>query len=146
MVIWASRYDAAQFEDYVASLELVLKESRCIFVQQPPVLNFGLGLSTVDWLGIYNHRGFNVSQLNVVEKNSFLLKRNSFESKLLTMFGRSERFTFLPTEDVFSLPEGRVRWWDGGSRIYYIDLDHLSAFGVDLLKEKLGAAINAALN
>lgn len=144
VVVYVTRYEARKYGDYPLSLRYVLDRAPCIFLQQPPVLNVE-NISLADQLSVYLSRGRSLDKLDIREKPESTLKRRRFEKSLFSEFGGSPGFIFLKTDDVFCQPSGQARWWDGTSRLYYRDDDHLSPGGASLLEERMLAAINAAL-
>ena len=145
-VLWVSRYDDRTYAEVSKSVGFVLEHTFCVFVQQPPILNIGDGLSTVDQFSYYKLvHGLRPDNLNIREKKTDWCKRKAIEAKLLAEFGNRRNFIYVATEDVFLRPGGRVRWWDGISKPYYIDDDHLSGFGAELLQAKLAEALEKAL-
>ena len=65
--------------------------------------------------------------------------------QLLAEFGANRRFICVETTTTFLRPDGKIRWWDGVSKINYIDDDHLSEYGAELLKQRLLSALDQAL-
>lgn len=146
LVVWVSRNDRRKYEDFAPALRRILETTPCIFVQQPPVLNIGDGLCTIDQFGYYKIKlGLDLNKLNIVEKRSVTLKRKSFDMGLLAEFGANNRFIYVETTTAFLQPDGKIRWWDGVSKINYIDDDHLSEYGAELLKPRLLLALDQAI-
>ncbi len=143
--LWIQRYDNREFEDFRKSIQYVVEHSTCVVFQQLPVLNIG-DVCTVNAFGYFrNLANKTLSQLNIVEKRWTTSKRRGCEAEILREFKGHPRFRWLDTNDEFLEPNGHIRWWDGKDRLYYIDDDHLSEYGVQLLGAKIERAILDAL-
>lgn len=139
------RYDHRRFEDLESSFREMLRHSRLIVMQQPPHLEIP-DLCTVDYFAfLRDRRGVSLPDLTVRESPLAQAARAEFEVKLQACFGGDPNFSFLRTEDLFTLPTGAVRWWDGAGALYYIDDNHLSEFGASLLAPRIEAAVRSAL-
>lgn len=139
------RYDHQRFEDLEPSFREMLRHSRLIVVQQPPHLEMP-DLCTVDYFAfLRDRRGVSLPDLTVRESPLAQAARAQFEVQLLACFGSNPNFSFVRTEDLFTLPDGAVRWWDGAGELYYIDNNHLSEFGARLVAPRIEAAVRKAL-
>jgi peptidoglycan/LPS O-acetylase OafA/YrhL len=139
------RYDHRQFEQLEPSFREMLRHSRLIVVQQPPRLDMP-DFCTVDYFAfLRDRRGVSLPDLAVHESPQAHASRVRFEGRLLDCFGGDPNFSFVRTEDLFTQPDGGVRWWDGAGALYYIDDNHLSEFGAGLVAPRLEAAVRKAL-
>lgn len=139
LCLFAMRYDGRRFEDYEASLAEILRHTRLVVVQQPPVLAIP-DICTVNYFAhLRDQQGVPLAERRVADRGR--AARRLFEDKLLAKFGDHPGFTFLRTEARLTTPQGDVRWWDGVSRLHYIDDDHLSEFGCELLAPLLEQAL-----
>ena len=140
------RYDHRRFEDLEPSFREMLRHSRLIVVQQPPRLGIP-DLCTVDYLAfLRDRRGVSLPNLSIHESPLTHASRVQFEGRLLDCFGGDPNFSFVRTEDLFTQPNGSVRWWDGAGTLYYIDDNHLSEFGAVLVAPRVEAAVRKALS
>lgn len=143
--LFVLRYDERPFEALEASFREILRHTRLIVVQQPPRLDIP-DLCTVDYFAFLRDKnGISLSGLIVQELPSARQARAQFEAQLLAHFGHNKNFIFVPTADLFTKPDGSVRWWDGVDQLYYIDDDHLSEFGAQLLAPRIEAALRPSL-
>ncbi|MEY4775644.1 MAG: hypothetical protein RL759_157 [Verrucomicrobiota bacterium] len=139
--VFVMRYDGRKFETLEASFAEILRHTRLIFVQQPPTLTIP-DLCTVDYFAfLRDRRGVALEGLAVYESPSDREAKAQFEAKLLARFGGRANFVFLKTADLFTRPDGAVRWSDGSGTLYYIDGNHLSEFGCELLRPLMEAAL-----
>ena len=139
------RYDHRRFEDIEPSIREMLRYSRLVVVQQPPPLEMP-DLCTVDYFAFLRDRK-GVSLPELVVRASAQAKEScaKFEDRLLDRFGGDPNFVFVRTDDLFTKPDGSVRWWDGAGALYYIDNNHLSEFGALLVAPRVEAAIRKTL-
>jgi hypothetical protein len=145
VVVWIQRYDGRRFDEVRASIEFILRRSACVFVQQPPVLNIG-DRCTLDVFGYYkNVAGKALSELRIMEKRQTRAQRERFEQELLACFKVDARFTWFETNKELTSLDCRTRWWDGKEKLFYLDDDHLSEYGVQLFRKRLEEAILKAL-
>jgi len=146
LTIWIQRYDPFTFQDMESSIQYVMARSTCIFLQQAPVLNTG-DYCTIDVFGyLRNVAHKDLTQIRVVEPRSVGVKRRRFEDALLSKYGQNPHLIWFPTEAELTAPDGRVKWWDGVSKLYYLDDDHLSEYGVQLFRDRLEKLILEKLN
>jgi len=82
----------------------------------------------------------------VAEPRSIGADRHNFETALLSKFGQNKKFVWFPTQTELTAPDGHIKWWDGVSKLYYLDDDHLSEYGVDLFRDRLEKLILEKLN
>jgi peptidoglycan/LPS O-acetylase OafA/YrhL len=141
VVVWIQRYDERKFHDLRPSIQYIVDRSVCLFLQQVPVLNIG-DRSAIDVFGYFkNVAGRRLDDLNIVEKPLIRAQREEFEHDLLTAFKGSDRLQWFETSKELVAANGRIRWWNGLDRIYYLDDDHLSEYGVQLFRTRLERAI-----
>jgi peptidoglycan/LPS O-acetylase OafA/YrhL len=140
--VFIFRYDIRRFADYEATFAEILKHTRLIVVQQPPVLGMP-DKCTVDYFSyIRDRKHVDLSRYSLGEQGRSIEGRREFERRLVDRFASTPGFTFLRLDSVFRDADGRPIWWDGRRTLFYIDDDHLSEFGA--LKTEL--LIRSALN
>lgn len=133
--IFVMRYDSRRFEDYEESFNEILKYTKLAVIQQPPVLAIP-DVCTVNYFAfLRDERGVSLEKHTVRDGSG--QTRRAFERKLLAKFGNNPRFTFLRTDGLFLLEDGSVRWWDRINKLNYIDDDHLSEYGCELITPEL---------
>ena len=139
------RYDHRRFEDIEPSIREMLRYSRLVVLQQPPPLEMP-DLCTVNYFAFLRDRN-SVTLPELIVRASAPAKEScaKFEAKLLSRFSSDPNFIFVGTADLFTRPDGSVRWWDGAGTLYYIDNNHLSEFGAMLVAPRVEAAIRKAL-
>ncbi len=138
------RCDVAEFADMERTLDEIAANSHLVFIQKPPVLNSG-DQCTVDVFGGYWRKPGSFEPLSIREPRNEHARRRRFESALRGHFAGNPNFTFLETEGEFVGPDGRIRWWDGKSKLHYIDDNHLSEAGVALFADRLDRALRSLL-
>lgn len=142
--LFVFRYDARRFADYEASFAEILKHTRLIVVQQPPVLEMP-DVCTVDYFAYQRDRqGLDLRRYSPGEQKRSLAGRREFERQLLARFGSDPRFRFILVDPVLRTEDGRPRWWDGRDTLFYLDDDHLSEFGARLMEPLLRRALEQA--
>jgi hypothetical protein len=135
-----TRYDTGVFADLRETLDAIVANTHLVFVQQPPVLNIG-DRGVPGAFAEYRRRLGSFDALDIHERRQEMASRRRFETELKRHFAGSISFTFFETETEFVTENGRIRWWDGRSRVYYLDDDHLSEAGVDRFAERLGMTL-----
>jgi hypothetical protein len=138
LVIWIQRYiSKASMKGSFDSIKLILAQSKCLFIQQVPILNIG-DVCTVDAFEHYcNFMNIPPKDLNICEKNTDHQLRLQLETSLLSHFDGNKGFLWFDTNKFFVNKMGRIKWWDGINKLYYVDDDHLSDDGAGLLQEEL---------
>jgi peptidoglycan/LPS O-acetylase OafA/YrhL len=135
------RYDGRRFEDCEQTLVEIMKHTKLVVVQQPPVLAMP-DKCTVDYFAfLRDHRRIDLAKYIVGEQGRSIEPRNEFERKLIARFGSSPNFTFIKTGFMLRDALGRPNWWDGRNRLYYIDDDHLSEFGAEKIEPAIRSEI-----
>ena len=139
--IFVMRYDSRRYEDYEESFNEILKHTKLAVVQQPPVLAIP-DVCTVNYFAfLRDERGVRLEKHVVRDGGG--QARLAFERKLLAKFGNNPRFTLIRTDDLFLFEDGSVRWWDRINKLNYIDDDHLSEYGCELIAPKLAKYISS---
>lgn len=137
LVLWIQRYDGRQCAEILRSIEYISQRSTCVFFQQAPVLNIG-DVCALDVFGYYRNVAHKpLGQLLISETKRTRLQRDQFEQTLLSAFRGNEGFKWFNTSEELLASDGSVRWWDGVDKLYYIDDDHLSEYGVGLFRARL---------
>ena len=105
------------------------------------MLNIGNN-PTAETFGYYrNFARTPLSGLNIVEKRSVAGNRKRFEEGIRGAFHTNANFVWFDTSRELTASNNRIRWWDGVSRLYYRDDDHLTEYGAELFRERLEEAI-----
>jgi peptidoglycan/LPS O-acetylase OafA/YrhL len=127
--VFIFRYDARRFEDYESTFTEILKYTKLIVIQQPPVLAMP-DKCTIDYLAYMRDvKKLDLSRQNLGEQGRSLEGRKLFERRLVERFGSMQDFTFVLIDSALRNEAGRPQWWDGRATLFYIDDDHLSEFG-----------------
>jgi hypothetical protein len=127
--VFIFRYDARRFEDYETTFVEILKYTKLVVIQQPPVLGMP-DKCTVDYLAyLRDRKGIDLSTYKLNEQGRTIDGRKEFERRLVERFGSTPDFKFVRLDSVLRDAEGRPKWWDGRETLFYIDEDHLSEFG-----------------
>lgn len=127
--IFIFRYDTRTFDDYEATFTEILKYTKLVVVQQPPVLAMP-DKCTIDYFAyLRDKKKVDLASYSIGEQGRSIYGRKDFEVRLADRFGSNPGFIFIKTDSVLRSPSGRPRWWDGKSALFYIDDDHLSEFG-----------------
>jgi hypothetical protein len=127
--VFIFRYDHRRFADYEATFTEILRHTRLIVVQQPPVLGMP-DKCTVDYFAYMRDRKHvDLTMHSLGEQGRSIEGRREFERRLFDRFDSTPGFTFLRLDSVLRDADGRPSWWDGRRTLFYIDDDHLSEFG-----------------
>jgi peptidoglycan/LPS O-acetylase OafA/YrhL len=127
--VFIFRYDHRRFADYEATFTEILRHTRLIVVQQPPVLGMP-DKCTVDYFAYMRDRKHvDLTMHSLGEQGRSIEGRREFERRLFDRFDSTPGFTFLRLDSVLRDADGRPIWWDGRRTLFYIDDDHLSEFG-----------------
>ena len=117
------------------------RHTKLIVVQQPPVMDIA-DVCTVDYFAFQRDRyGRPLDRLRVSESLRAKAGREDFEAKFSKHFGANKNAAFVATQDLFKNPDGSVKWWDGQGALYYIDTNHLSPFGAELVGPRIAEAL-----
>jgi peptidoglycan/LPS O-acetylase OafA/YrhL len=143
--IFVFRYDTRRFADYEATFAEILRYTKLIVVQQPPVLAMP-DVCSVDYFAyLRDQKRIDLGTYVVGEQGRSIEGRQHFERQLIARFGSTSGFTFLQLDSILRDSEGRPKWWDGRSTLFYIDDDHLSEFGAQkvesLIRSKLKPSV-----
>jgi len=127
--VFVLRYDIRDFSDYEATFAEILKYTKLVVIQQPPVLNIP-DVCTVNYFSyLRDRKGKILRELILREPGRAAHARKEFERRLLSRFGSVTNFSFVRWDSVITADDGSVNWWDGRDTLFYIDEDHLSEFG-----------------
>ena len=141
VMLFVCRYDGRLFERMAPFFDEVLRHTKLIVVQQPPVTEI-FDICTVDYFAFQRDRyGWPLDRLRVSESLSAKVGKKDFETKFLKYFAANKNVIFIRTQDLLMNPDGSVRWWDGHGALYYIDTNHLSPFGAELVGPRMAEAI-----
>jgi peptidoglycan/LPS O-acetylase OafA/YrhL len=141
ILLFVCRYDGRLFERMKPFFEEVSRHTKLIVVQQPPVMDIA-DVCTVDYFAFQRDRcGRPLERLRVSESLSAKTGREDFEAKFSKHFGANKNVAFVTTQDLFKNPDGSVRWWDGHGALNYIDTNHPSPFGAELVGPRVAEAL-----
>lgn len=144
--VFVLRYDRRPFSDYEATFAEILKHSKLVVIQQPPVLDMP-DVCTVNYFAYLRDRKLkNLNEVNIREKDRATQGRKEFERLLTARFGSNKQFDFVRWDRAFMLSDGSIGWWDGRDTLFYIDDDHLSEFGAQKAKPSVLKAIRDITN
>jgi len=136
-ILFVCRYDNRPFERMRPFFEEVARHSKLFVVQQPPVLDIE-DFCTVDYFAFQRDRcGARLDRLQVFEPLAAKAGKADFEAKFLEHFSAHPNVVFIRTQDLLRNDDGSVRWWDGYGTLYYIDKNHVSPFGAELLAPRI---------
>ena len=143
-LVFECRYDGRLFERMRPFFEEAAKLTKVFVVQQPPVMEI-TDICTVDYFGFQRDRyGKPLDRLRVSESLPAKVGQEDFEAKFLKYFAANKNVVFIRTQDLLKNPDGSVRWWDGQGALYYIDTNHLSPFGAELIGPRIAEALRLA--
>ena len=141
VLLFVCRYDGRLFERMRPFFEDAIRHTKLIVVQQPPVMDM-VDVCTVDYFAFQRDRyGRSLDRLRVSESLRAKAGREDFEAKFSKHFGANKNAAFVATQDLFKNPDGSVKWWDGQGALYYIDTNHLSPFGAELVGPRIAEAL-----
>lgn len=145
-ILFVCRYDGRPFERMRPFFEEAARHSKLFVVQQPPVLDVA-DLCTVDYFAFQrDRRGKPLDRLQVFEPLAAKVGKADFEAKFLKHFSAHPNVFFIRTQDLLRNADGSVRWWDGHGTLYYIDKNHISPFGAQLLAPRIAKALSPSDN
>lgn len=135
------RYDTRSFSDYEATFSEILKHTKLIVIQQPPVLDIP-DVCTVDYFAyLRDVQRVDLKVCLIKEQPRAVTGRQAFERQMINKFGSVSGFSFVRLDGVLKDTNGRPRWWDTIDALYYIDDDHLSEFGTHEVAPLIRSAI-----
>lgn len=141
-MLFITRYDTRKFERMLPFFEEAAKNTKLFFVQQPPVMDVPDYLCAVDYFAFQRqHCGKSLNQLKVSESLPARAWNVDFEAKFSKHFSADKNVFFIRTEDLLRNIDGSVKWWDGHGILYYIDNNHVSPFGAELLAPRIAEAL-----
>lgn len=139
--VFVSRYDARRFGDYLTTFSEILKHTKLVVVQQPPVLSMP-DKCTVDYFAyLRDRKGIDLERHVLNEQARSIEGRKKFEQELIARFGPNPAFTFVRLDSVLRNSEGKPVWKDGRETLLYIDDDHLSEFGAQKIEPLIRSAL-----
>ena len=142
--VFVLRYDIRDFSDYEATFAEILKYTKLVIIQQPPVLDMP-DVCTVNYFAyLRDRKGKALGEFVLREPSRAAQARKEFERQLLSRFGTVVGFHFLRWDGAIMAKNGSVDWWDGRDALFYIDDDHLSEFGVQKAEPLVRKAIREA--
>lgn len=142
--VFVLRYDIRDFSDYEATFAEILKYTKLVIIQQPPVLDMP-DICTVNYFAyLRDRKGIALGELVLREPVRSSQARKEFERRLLSRFGTVKDFSFVPWDSAITADDGSVNWWDGSDTLFYIDDDHLSESGVRKAESSVRKGIREA--
>lgn len=141
VMLFVCRYDARSFDRMRAFFEEASRHTKLIVVQQPPVMDIA-NLCTVDYFAFQRDR-YNrpLDRLRVNESPDAKAGRKDFETKFTNYFVANKNVAFVTIQDLFINPDESIKWWDGHGALNYIDANHLSPFGAELVGPRIAEAL-----
>ena len=141
VLLFVCRYDGHLFDRMRPFFEEASRHTKLIVVQQPPVMDIA-DVCTVDYFAFQRDRyGLPLDRLRVSESLRAKAGREDFEAKFSNHFAANKNVVFVTTQDLLKNPDGSVKWWDGQGALYYIDTNHLSPFGAELVGPRIAEAL-----
>jgi hypothetical protein len=145
-LLFVCRYDGRSFERMRPFFEEAARYTKLFFVQQSPVMDVP-NICTVDYFAFQRDRyGKSLDRLRVSESLRAKVGREDFEAKFIKYFSENKNIIFVPTNDLLKSPDGFVKWWDNHGALYYIDANHLSPFGAELVGPRIAEYIRISEN
>ncbi len=140
-LLFVCRYDGRLFDRMRSFFEEASRHTKLFLVQQPPVMEI-TDICTVDYFSFQRDRyGKPLNQLWVSESLPAKVGKKDFETKFMEDFEGNKNVIFISTQDLLKSTDGFVKWWDGHGALYYIDTNHLSPFGAELLGPRIAEAL-----
>lgn len=140
-LLFVCRYDGRSFDRMRPFFEEAARHTRLFVLQQPPVMDIA-DICTVDFFCFQRDReGKRLDRLRVSESLPAKTGKADFETRFLAHFSSDKNVVFIRTQDLLRNPDGSVKWWDGNGALYYIDTNHLSPFGAELLGPRIAEAL-----
>jgi lysophospholipase L1-like esterase len=140
---WDGMADREQFERRLAEMLELVKDAggRLVFVAQVPVIGVGDSVNLREIASSALRDGQGLPSLLTDERQS--IRNDALE--IAERISRSEpALIVIRTDDLLMDDGGAIRYLDG-RRFRYIDDDHLSEAGADVVRPRLEAAIRGAL-
>ena len=145
-LLFVGRYDRRSFESMRPFLEEASRHTKLFVVQQPPVLDMP-DVCTVDYFAFQRDLyGKPLDSLRVGESLSAKAGKDNFEAKFTEHFAGKKNVIFLRTQDLLKSPDGSVKWWDNHGALYYVDTNHLSPFGAELVGPRIAEVLRTPEN
>lgn len=141
-VVFILRYHDRDFSHYAPTFDAILLRSRLILVQQPPVLPIGEGFALNYFAAQRDLFGKNLDALSLMERPEAKAGRRRFEEGLRRRYADVSNFRFLPTEGIFTMPGGAVRWRTAENVLLYLDDDHITEEGARLIIRELAPMLD----
>ena len=136
-VVFVLRYHDRDFSHYAKTFDAILLRSRLILVQQPPVLPIGEDFAINYFANQRDLFGKNLSTLSLTERPEAKTGRRRFEEDVRRRYADAPNFRFLPTEEIFTLTGGAIRWRTSENILLYLDDDHITEEGAQLIIREL---------
>jgi peptidoglycan/LPS O-acetylase OafA/YrhL len=136
-VVFVMRYHDRDFSRYAATFDAILAKSRLIFVQQPPVLPIGEGFALNYFAAQRDLYGKNLDMITLFEGAEAQNGRRRFEEAIRLRYAGASNFRFLNTAAIFTAADGTIRWRTPGNDLLYLDDDHITEEGAQLIVREL---------
>jgi hypothetical protein len=136
-VVFMMRYHDRDFSRYAATFDAILAKSRLIFVQQPPVLPVGEGFALIYFAAQRDLYGKNLDKITLLERADAQNGRRRFEDAMRQRYAGVSNFRFLNTAATFTAADGTIRWRTAENALLYLDDDHITEEGAQLIIREL---------